>query len=111
MSLVGSLIDKISELVQVKLNQLKLQASGKAATFLSRVIVVLLIVFLAFFFLLFLGLGLAFYLNTLFESAFLGFLILALVVLIFIVVMFMIGKNGKLQLAIEKAILNSFEDD
>ena len=111
MSIVGSLIDKITELIQVKLNQLKVQAGSKAATILSRLVIVLCLAALGFFFLLLLFFGLSFYLNYLLGSQYWGFFIMAGVVLVFILSLFLIGKNGKLQLALEKVIINSFEED
>ena len=51
----------------------------------------------------------AFFLNTVFESSFLGFLILGLIFLVVTVMVYFLSKSGVLAKAFEEAILREEE--
>jgi len=87
-SLITNLIDKITELVKLKLDQVKIEVKGQVAVLISKLVVLLIIALLLSFMLLFFGLGLAFFLNTLFASSYWGFFFvgaLALLAAIFLI--------------------------
>lgn len=92
MSLITNLIDKITELVKLKLDQVKVEVKGQLAVLVARLVVISIIALLLSFTLLFFGLGLAFFLNTVWSSAYWGFV--AVGGLALLAVIFLIYKSG-----------------
>lgn len=72
-SLITNLIDKITELVKLKLDQVKIEVKGQVAVVISKLVIILTIAILFSFMLLFFGLGFAFFLNTFFPGDYWGF--------------------------------------
>ncbi len=109
--MVTKLIDKISELIRIKLDQFKLEAQGQVASAVARIIVFLGFLVLTSFALLFFGLTLAYALNEWWDSSYLGFLAVAGLLVIAIVILGAINKTQSLAKAIEKGIIDRNEEE
>ncbi|MEM9325193.1 MAG: phage holin family protein [Bacteroidota bacterium] len=108
--MITKLIDKISELIKLKLDQFKLEAQGHIASVAARIVVFLAFLVLVSFALLFLGLTLAFALNEWWDSAYLGFLAVAGLLIIFIVLLGVVAKSQSLAKAIERSIIETSQE-
>lgn len=98
---------KISEYVKVKTDQIKLDVAGHISRIMTLVIGYLIIAVLFLFFILFLSIALANYLNYLFGNPVYGYLIIAGIVFLKVLIIFILVKSGKLDKMLEKAILKS----
>lgn len=72
-----NLIDHLTGYVESQVAMVKLEVREEVAKILSRGLVVGVVLLLAFLFLLFFSVGLAHYLNSLFEQPFIGYWIVA----------------------------------
>ncbi|HVY75668.1 MAG TPA: phage holin family protein [Puia sp.] len=86
---IKSLIEKSQEYLDTRLEIAKLRAVDKSSDALSTLVAVVLLIFFAVLFLLFVSIGLALYIGSLIGSAYTGFFIVAafyglLLLLIFI---------------------------
>jgi type VI protein secretion system component VasK len=108
---INQLIDKLTELIKLKGEQLKLEAMSYLARFLAVTIVISVISLIAFFLIFFLALTLAVYLNGVLESQFLGYLIVSGIILIKLIISIFLLKSGKMQKWIETMIIKSGESD
>lgn len=110
-SSVSEIVEKITEYVQVKTELLKLKVIGLVSRILARVIALLFIAGIAFFFVFFLSFGLGHYLNTILASDFWGHLIVAGFYLLLIIIIFVLMKTGKIQSWFENLILKISEQE
>ena len=109
--MITKLIDTITELIKVKLEQFKLEAQGQIASVVARIIVFIGFLVLVSFALLFLGLTLAFALNVWLDSQVYGFLIVAGVLILGIILLGIMAKSQSLAKAIEKSIIEINQDE
>ena len=107
MSLVTNLIDKITELVKLKFEQLQLEVKSQVAIVLSRLIVIFAIALLLTFAFFFFGLGLAFYLNVWLESAYLGFVIVGGIALLFSIGLILLARSDAFTRAIKNNLMEN----
>ncbi len=110
MSFINNLIDKVADLIKVKLEKAKLDIQGKLADILSRLVSFLIIYLFASITILFLAMSLAFFLNSILDSSFLGFLIVALIFLVVTVLVYLVARSGIFAKAFEEAILKEQEN-
>lgn len=98
-------IDNIVEFVEIKTEQIKLRIIARVAKMLSGVIAVALLGFFSLFFIFFLSFAFAQLINFWMGSIYWGYLIIASLYLLVIIVIFLLVKSGKLQKAIENLIV------
>ena len=108
--MLTKLIDKLSELIKVKLDQFKLEAQGQIASAVARIVVFLAFLVLVSFALLFFGMALAYALNDWWASDYLGFIAVGGLLTLFIVLLSVVAKNQALAKAIEKSIIERNEE-
>lgn len=107
MSLVTKLIDKITELVKLKLEQLQIEVKGQIGLLLSRLIIIFAIGLLFTFFLFFIGLTLAFIINHSTGSYYLGFLVVAVIALVLCIALFLVARSESFTKAIKSRLLEN----
>ncbi len=111
MGAITGIIDKISELLKIKFEQLKLEAQGQMAYAISRVIGFVVVFALASLSILFLAIGLAFFLNSLVGNTYGGFFIMGGALALVTILIFLFAKSGRLASALEEAILKETEKE
>ncbi|MFY0689886.1 MAG: hypothetical protein JXQ90_22135 [Cyclobacteriaceae bacterium] len=109
--LINSLIDRLTELIKLKGEQLKLEAMSYLARVLAFTIVISVVSLIAFFLIFFLALTLAVYLNQLLDSQFLGYLIVSGIILIKLIISLFLLRSGKMQKWLESMIIQTGESD
>lgn len=75
--LIEDLFDKVEEYVKTNIELVKLKATDKVADMVGAIITQITLVILAFFFLLMLNIGIAFWLGTLMGATHYGFMVVA----------------------------------
>lgn len=107
MSLITNLIDKITELVKLKLDQVKIEVKAQVAVIISRLVVILIIALLLSFTMLFFGFGLAYLINTLLPGDFWGFFIIGGVALLVAILLIMRAKSESFTNMIKSKLLEN----
>lgn len=105
------IIDRLNEYVKIKVENIKLEVTAQVAKVLSHVIVFLLITLVAFFFGFFLMIMLAEILNNVFDSNFLGYLSVTVILFVLLILLGIMLKTGKIQKWLETLILKLSEDE
>lgn len=100
-------VNRITEYIKVKGQQVKLEIISHLARFLSRLLVIGFLGVLGLFLIFFMSFGLSALLNQFFESAYLGYLIVAGIYLLVILLISLFNKKGVIQRWIEVFILNA----
>jgi len=108
--MLTALINRITEYIKIKTEQIKLEIIGHSARLLSHVLVVGFLVILGLFFLFFISFGLSAYFNQLFNSTFLGYLTVAGLYLLVIVLISILARTGKIQNWIEATIVKAMDE-
>lgn len=108
--MLATLINKISEYIKVKGQQIKLEVISHMSKLLSHVLVVSFLCLLGLFLVLFLSFGLSAYLNEVLESTFLGYFVTGGIYLLVLIIIALLAKAGKIQQWIEKLILKASEE-
>lgn len=93
----GTVVDTVQTLFQSKIENYKLDFYKKLSDVLASVISIIIISFVFLMMLLFLGFGLSFYLNIVFESSYLGFVIVGMLFLVAAWVMSLTIRTGYLK--------------
>ncbi len=106
-SLITNLIDKITELVKLKLDQVKIEVKGQVAVLLSRLIVIFAIGLLLTFFLFFFGLMAAVIINEVSGIYYLGYLIVAAFALLLALLLFFVARSEGFNKAIKSRLLEN----
>lgn len=109
--LFQKLIDKITEYVKVKGEQIKLEVMGHVARILAHAITFILLGLIGLFFGFFVMLTLSVYLNVVLESEYLGYLIVTGFLFIILTIIVLLLKSGKAQRWLESLILKMSEDE
>ena len=107
MSSVANVIDNVFELIQIKLERLKLKAQGQIAFVLGKVVGALLVALFLALSLVFLSTGVALWLNDLWESQFLGFIAMGIFYVLMLIIGIMVMRSKRFAQAIEDAILEN----
>ena len=108
---VGDIVERITQYIQVKTEQVKLKIIGTIARVLANIIAMAVIAVMGFFFVLFISYAAASYLNALLGSVFLGHLLVAAFYLILIIVIVLLTKTRKIQGWFENLILTIADQD
>lgn len=109
MSLVNKILDRISDYFRLKLEKMKLELIAQVSRLLAHFIAFLFIGLIAFFFFTFLSLALGAFLNQLLQSPYLGYLIVAGIYLLVLILVFYLLKTRRLQNWLEIAFLQFSE--
>ncbi|MCP4459733.1 MAG: phage holin family protein [Cytophagales bacterium] len=105
----SALINRITEYIKLKSQQIKLEIISHSARLLSHVIVVGFLGVLGLFMILLLSVGLSAYFNEVFESVYLGYLIVAGGYFLLILIIAIMAKTGVIQNWIEATILKAID--
>lgn len=98
-------IDNIIEFVEIKTEQIKLRIIARVARMLSGIMALSIVTILAFFFLFFISFAFAEMINAAMNHTYYGYLIIAGVYLLIIILVMILVKSRKLQKWIETAII------
>ena len=107
MKFIFQVKEKVSELIKTKVDQLKLEFKAHLASVIGKAILCLALLLIAFLIILFVSLALAFYLNGLWESSFLGFLTVSGLYIIILIVFVLFFKSQRLSTIIENAMIDN----
>ena len=88
-----TVLQSLTGYVETRVELFKLEIRTDVAKAISRAMALLFLSFLAFLFLLFLSIGLAFFMNSIFESQHIGFFILAVVYGVLFLVFYLNRKS------------------
>lgn len=108
-SRIGDIVEKITEYIHIKTEQVKLKLIGYISKILANVLALCFTLLVGFFFLFFLSLGIGALLNEVLGSSFWGYLIIAGFYLLSIIIMLLLVKSGKIQHWLEHLILKIAE--
>lgn len=117
MSLINKLLDKITDYARLKGEKIKLDLIAIIAKILAQFISVLMVGVVVLFLLTFLSFALGAYLNARLESSFSGYLIVAAIYFICLVVIVLIWRSNRMQKWLESLFvklgegLNVAEDE
>ena len=107
MKFIFQVKEKVSDLIKIKVDQLKLEFKAHLASLIGKVILCFALLLIAFLIILFVSLALAFYLNELWGSSFLGFLTLSGLYIIILIVFVLFFKSQRLYTIIENAMIDN----
>ncbi len=108
--MLSALINRITEYVKIKGQQIKLEIIGHVAKLLGHVLVVSFIAILGLFLILFLSFAVGAYLNELFESTYLGYLAVAGGYFLVVIIIALLARTGRIQKWIETLILSASDE-
>lgn len=103
---IDSLFDHLTSFIESKIEIYKIELKEELAQSLSRVAVVLLFSFLAFFFILFLNVAIGYYLSAILNSLFYGFLIISGFYLLIFTGLFLLRRQLGLREKFEKMLMD-----
>lgn len=109
--MLSGVINRLTEYVKLKAEQVKLEVMARMASVLSQVLVFSLMAFLGLFLIFFLSFALGSYLNELMSSQYLGHLIVAGAYFIVLLIIGLLAKTGKIQNWLETIILKAGETE
>ncbi len=93
-SAVADTLDKITQFIELKVEQLKLRMIEKISGLLANVISLSIALFATFFFIFFLSFALAYLLNAFLSSTYLGFFIVCgFYLLVILILLFLLRKK------------------
>lgn len=108
--MISDVLDNISEYIQIKGEKIKLQVMAKMASFLGAFIAFLMLLIVGVFFVVFLSIALAIYLNGVLESAYYGYLIVAGIYFIKLILLVALVRTRKFQKWLEIIFLKYSEN-
>jgi type VI protein secretion system component VasK len=108
---INKLVDKLTDYIKLKGEQLKLEVMSQVARVLAYVIMFIAIGLVASFLGLFGALTLAVVLNYWLESVFLGYVIVSGLLLIVLIILILLLKSQKMQKWLENMIVKMSTDD
>lgn len=103
---IQKLKQAISDYVRIKVELFKLDITEHVANILAQVIAYFIIISMLSLVLVFSTTGIAFLLNDLLDSVYLGFLITAGFYLLILIIVFILLKSGKLKAFFEKRLIS-----
>lgn len=110
-SSVNDIVEKLTEYVQIKTEQLKLKIIGVTSRILGNIITIFLVAAIGLLFIFFLSLSIGALLNEVFESMYLGYLTITGFYFLLILVILILSKSGKIQSIFENLILKISEQE
>ena len=110
MSLINNLLDKLSEYIRLKGEKLKLDIIAQVSRLLAHVMAFLFLAIIAFFLFIFLSLAAGAFLNVLLESEYYGYLIVAGVYLIVLIIIFLLLRTNRIQNWLESVFIKISEN-
>ena len=108
--MLSTLVNRITEYIKVKGQQIKLEVISHVSRLLSHVLVVGFLILLGLFLIFFLSFGLSAYLNEILESSFLGYFVIGAVYLLALIVIGLLARTGRIQRWIEALILKASDE-
>lgn len=93
---VSEIMQTIKQLVEVRMQMVKNEISEQVSIFMTRILLLVLMGLVALFVLLFLSICLAFYLNEVTYSNYMGFLYVALIYIVLLIVLYIMRNSGRL---------------
>ena len=108
--MLSTLINRITEYIKIKAQQIKLEIISHSAKFLSHVIVVGFLSVLGLFLMFFVSFGLSAYFNELFGSSYLGYLMVGGLYFLVILIIAILAKTGVIQKWIEAVIVKAVDE-
>ena len=108
---IGTVIEDVSEYIEVKTELIKLKILGRLAKTTSGIVSISLILILGVFFILFLSFAVAHLINEATQSTYLGFIAISGFYLILIILIFFMIKRKSIQKLFEKLMLKIVESD
>ena len=108
--MLSTLINKISEYIKVKGQQIKLEVISHVSRLLSHVLVVSFLTILGLFLILFLSFGLSAYLNEILVSTFLGYFVTGGIYFLVLIIIGLLARAGKIQRWIEALIMKASDE-
>jgi len=105
----NAIVDVAQQLFQSKIENWKMDVYKKLSDVLSSIILIIIISFVFLMMLLFLGFGLSFYLNIIFDSSYLGFLIVGGVFMVAAWIMSLTIRTGYFQHKLYEIIMRVLE--
>ncbi|MEQ9426127.1 MAG: phage holin family protein [Cyclobacteriaceae bacterium] len=104
---IGKLIENLTGYIKVKIEILKLDIIEEVSKGVARIFANLIILVLSLFFLAFFNLAAAVLLNSYLDSDYIGYLIIAAVYFVMLLIVIIMAKNGRLKKMIEDQIVRS----
>jgi len=108
---VNALIDKLIDFLKLKGDQIKLEIMSRVSKVLANTIVFIIIAFVGLMLIFFMAVTLSMVLNHALKSDYLGYLIVSGLMSLFLIVLILLLRTGKIQKWIENIILSMAEDD
>lgn len=105
MSLINTVIDKITEYLKIKGEKLKLDIIANVSKIMAYVISFILILLIGFFFLVFASITAGALINQALDSVYLGYLIVTGFYFIILFIVFLLLRSKKIQTLIEKTLV------
>ncbi|MFN3998889.1 phage holin family protein [Algoriphagus sp.] len=107
---ITEIIHTVKGIIETRVGLLKQDLQDEFVRILSRVVLMMVMVILLLLVFLFLSISLAFYLSQLTKTPYLGFLIVALIYFLAVLVMYLtkepLNFHGRIELALKNFILN-----
>jgi hypothetical protein len=104
---ISEIVQTVKGIIETRVGLVKQEIQDEFVGILSRIILFVVMGFLLLFVFLFLSISLAFYLIQVTESPYMGFLIVALIYLLIVVVMFLAKDSLNIQDRIEVVLKGS----
>ena len=101
---LDGLIEHLTGYAEDKMALFKIEAKEELSAIITKVVIILMVILLGAFTLLFASLAIGIYLNFLFNSSFIGFVIIAIFYLIFLVIGLMLKDHKSLHTFVRKNI-------
>jgi len=109
MSVFNKLIEKVSEYIRLRGEKLKLDIIAQVSRLLAHLVAFMTIALIALFLVIFLSLALGAYLNAVLESPHLGYLIVAGIYLIILILIVLLLRSNKIQNWLEALFISLSE--
>jgi len=105
MSLINTVIDKVTEYLKIKGEKIKLDIIASVSKIMAYVICFILLLLIGFFFLVFASITAGAVINQALESNYLGYLIITGFYLIVLIIILILLRTRKIQNLIEKTLV------
>lgn len=109
MSIINNLLDKVSNYIRLKGEKIKLEVIAQVSRLLAHFVAFMFIVIIGLFMMVFLSAAAGAYLNSLLESTFWGYLIVAGFYLLLMIVILLLLRTNRLQNWLEASFIQFSE--
>jgi hypothetical protein len=103
--------ESVSDYLKVKFELFKLDMAEHLSNIMAQVIAYIIILIILTLVMLFLSIGLAQYLNEVFDSRAIGFMIVAGIYFFFLLIVFFLLRSGKLKAFFESILINTVSQE